>query len=352
MPYTPPNLQQCVEQSRRDFQAQLPGSNAWLFPNNVAVSAKVFGGLIWGAFRFLSWILKQILVTTCSRDYLYLHGAELGVPPLGAMASTGPVQITGTVGLTIPDNIPINRQDGMVMTTVGDVEIPGGGVVNTTVNTVLTGAMTNTLSGTPLSCAISGVTAVVSLGVLGGTDAESVEAYRQRVLFRKRNPPSVGNPADYARWALDFPGVTRAYVVRAISGPGTVGVYFMMDGTYANGIPTSGDAANLLAYLNQVAPSDAVITAIPPVAQVVNITIANLVPSTPTVKQSITDELTGMFQRRANVAVGSTGLFYYSWIDEAISAAQGEQSHDLTVPAADVTVAIGKIPTLGTITYT
>src|SRR6516162_999564 len=102
MPYNPPTLAQCIEKSRQDFQANLPGSNAWLFPNNIAVSAKVMGGLVWSAFRFLAWIAKQILVSTCSREYLYLHGAELGVTPKVATPSAGPIQVYGTVTLLIP----------------------------------------------------------------------------------------------------------------------------------------------------------------------------------------------------------------------------------------------------------
>lgn len=351
MPYVPPTLAQCVDKSRQDFAANLPGSNAWLFPNNISVSAKVFGGLIWGAFRFLSWILKQVLVTTSSREYLYLHGAELGVVPLLATGSSGPVTVTGTPTFVVPIGTSFVRQDGLVYTTTAGATIPGGGVIDIAVETSVTGALTNALVGTPLSNALTGITNVVSNGVLGGTDAESVEAYRQRVLYKKRNPPAVGSPTDYVRWAMDFPGVTRVFVTRAQFGPGTVGVQFMMDGTYANGIPVPGDVTAILAYLNALAPSDASIIVTAPVAQPISITIGTLKPDTPAVRGAILDELTGMFQRRAIYSPTGVTKFDYSWIDEAISRAQGEDSHDLVAPSADVTVAAGNIPTLGVISY-
>lgn len=351
MPYIPPTLQQCVEKARQDFQANLPGSNAWLFPNNVAVSAKVMGGLIWSGFRFLTWISKQILVTTCSRDYLYMHGAELGVTPKVATPSSGGIQVTGTVTLLIPTGTLFQRQDGLQILSTADAVIPPGGVVTVQGQTTVNGAMTNTIAGTPLTCALAGVTSATSLGVVGGSDAESVEAYRQRVLYKKRNPPHVGSPSDYIQWATAYPGVTRAWVSRAQFGPGTVGIYFMMDTTYSNGIPTGADVNNLANYLSALAPADASLTVLAPTALPVTITIASLRPYTASVRQAITDELTGMFQRRASVDPLHPLIFYRSWIDEAVSRATGEDAHDLNVPAADITVPAMSIAILGPVVY-
>lgn len=352
MPYNPPTLAQCVEKSRQDFQANLPGSNSWLYPNNVAVSAKVFGGLIWAGFRFLAWILKQVLVTTASREYLYLHGAELGVTPKVATKSSGPVEVTGTVGLLIPTGTVFTRQDSLVLRSTADTLIPPGASIEVPVETDLTGALTNTLDGTPLSTALAGIQTATSRGVVGGADAESVEAYRQRVLFKKRNPPLVGSPADYQRWCLDFPGVTRAYITRANFGPGTVGVMFMMDRTYSNGIPTAADASNLKAYLEDIAPSDAMIIVEAPVPLPVPITVASLKPYTASVRQAITDELQGMFQRRSTVDPLNPTSFSRSWISEAISRATGEDSHTLTNPPGDISVPASQIAVLGSIIYT
>lgn len=351
MPYQPPTLAQCVEKSRQDFEANLPGSNAWLYPNNVAVSAKVFGGLIWGGYRFLSWILQQVLVSTSSREYLYLHGAELGVVPIIATNSKGLIEVTGTVGLTVPTGTEFTRQDGLVITTTADGLIPPGGVVNVPGETALTGALTNTLEGTPLSTALAGVLSATSLGIVGGTDAEGVEAYRQRVLYKKRHPPSVGTPSDYVRWCMDYPGVTRVFVTRANFGPGTVGIMFMMDATYSNGIPTLADANALRAYLEDIAPADATIRVQTPVPHPVPINLATLRPYTAQVRQAIADELTGMFQRRGVADPINITSFSRSWIGEAISRATGEDAHILISPASDIILNPGEIAVVGTITY-
>jgi uncharacterized phage protein gp47/JayE len=65
------------------------------------------------------------------------------------------------------------------------------------------------------------------------------------------------------------------------------------------------------------------------------------------VRVAIAAELTAMLLRRA----GPGKTISRSWIAEAISRAAGEDSHDLTLPAADVAVVAGRIATLGAITY-
>ena len=238
-----------------------------------------------------------------------------------------------------------------IQTTGPDALIPPGGVVDIQAQTIVTGALTNTIAGTPLQYGLAGIQQVISLGVVGGSDAESVESYRQRVLYKKRNPPAVGAPSDYIRWATDYPGVTRAWVSRAQFGPGTVGIYFMMDQSYSNGIPTGADVANLTAYLNGLAPSDASLTVLAPRPQVIPVAIAGLRPYTASVRTAISNELTGMFQRRSAVDPLNPLTFYRSWIDEAISRATGEDAHDLNLPNADVIIAPASVAVLGAITY-
>jgi uncharacterized phage protein gp47/JayE len=58
----------------------------------------------------------------------------------------------------------------------------------------------------------------------GGSDAETTEQYRQRLLFAKQNGESIGNEADYILWATAIQGVERCWVYPRIFGAGTVGV--------------------------------------------------------------------------------------------------------------------------------
>ena len=76
----------------------------------------------------------------------------------------------------------------------------------------------------------------------GGTDTETDDQLRARILHRIQNPPMGGAQADYVTWALAVPGVTRAWAAPE-QGPGTITVRFLMDDLRADddGWPTPAD---------------------------------------------------------------------------------------------------------------
>ena len=67
---------------------------------------------------------------------------------------------------------------------------------------------------------------VGSAGLNGGADQETEPERLVRLLTRIQNPPHGGNPADYAMWAMEVAGVTRAWGYRAPHGACTAGVAF------------------------------------------------------------------------------------------------------------------------------
>jgi uncharacterized phage protein gp47/JayE len=71
----------------------------------------------------------------------------------------------------------------------------------------------------------------------GGTDQETDDELRLRVLTRIRQPPMGGDADDYVAWALAVPGVTRAWCSPLEMGIGTVTVRVMCDDLRATGDP-------------------------------------------------------------------------------------------------------------------
>lgn len=63
----------------------------------------------------------------------------------------------------------------------------------------------------------------------GGTDVEDDDSYRSRILSEYTGQGD-GNMADYARWALAYPGVQQASVIPLWAGAGTVLVVVMLTG--------------------------------------------------------------------------------------------------------------------------
>jgi uncharacterized phage protein gp47/JayE len=185
----------------------------------------------------------------------------------------------------------------------------------------------------------------------GGTDVETNDELRSRILRRIRQPPMGGDLTDYEMWALAIPGVTRAWAKGNGMGIGTIVVWFLMDDLRASddGWPTPGDVETVAGYIDKVRPvtvKDCYVVA--PIKQFVDVTISNLVPNTDEVKAEIELSIQNMLKLRA--APGQT--IYASWINYAIMNAPSVQSFYLASPIEDVVMdSDGNMAVLGTISY-
>jgi uncharacterized phage protein gp47/JayE len=196
---------------------------------------------------------------------------------------------------------------------------------------------------------VSGVQAQASaaLGLAGGTDTETDASLRQRLLLRIRKPPKGGAADDYEGWALDYcPGVTRAWTSPKELGTGTVTLRFVMDATYADGIPQAEDVAMVQAVLETLRPVTAELYVVAPVPQALGLSI-RLTPDLASVRAAVEAELLDML--RSEAVPGGTILI--SHVREAISIALGETDHVLLAPTEDVVCAAGEIAVVGDIDW-
>lgn len=143
--------------------------------------------------------------------------------------------------------------------------------------------------------------------------------------------------------------MTRAWVSGGEMGAGTVTVRFMMDSTYDDGIPESGDVATVQAYLDDTSrrPVTAEVFVAAPTAVALDVEITGLTPNTTAVKAAVEAELLDMIRREAEPG----GDIPISKIWEAVSIATGETKHKITAPTDDTTHGTGEIAVLGTVTY-
>lgn len=374
-----PTLPDLVTRARQAFRAYLPGSDAWLWPNNIGPSAKVIGGSMFEVFEFADYIARQKFAGTADGENLDLHGQEFGLGRKPAQPARGVASIAAADAITVLPGAIFRRLDGVQYSaTVGGV-LPSAGTLNLDAVALVDGAASNALAGTPLEI-VSGLTdvhgdalptAVVgSAGIVGGLEIEQdgpdwttdLGTFRGRILFRKRYPPHGGAPADYVAWAASVSGVTRVFVERRWSGAGTVRVFPLMDDLYVDGIAAPGDIARVAEYIETVAPAGAIVTVQAPIAVPVGITISGLTPNTVATQESVLAEERAMFRRLSRVAGSDTphgGMpflatpfsFPRGWIWQAVGNAGGVISDAVTVPAADIALSPGQIPTLGATTF-
>lgn len=375
MPYQRPTLGTLIDQAEADVIA----SAGNLLPIDVlTLLAQDQAGLANLHFGHIDRVALEC--TPWSAIYTLEAWAALRrVPRISAAAATGTATFTGTNGVAISSGLTVTRSDGRVYTvTVGATVASGTATVTIADNTA--GAAGNTAVGTPLTLgsAPSGVNAagVAAAAITGGADAETDDSLRTRMLAVYASPPQGGAVSDYVEWAMQVPGVTRAWCTPLGGGDGTVYVYTMFDVTEAafggfpqgtdgvasaaSGTAATGDQLTVANYIYPLRPVTATVYSKAPVAYPVNFRITDVLPNTTAMQTAITAALAAAFARSAS-PTGTTwpittpgtanGTLYMSTFTAALDAVPGLQRYTLVTPNSAVVAPSGDIPTLGTMTW-
>jgi uncharacterized phage protein gp47/JayE len=365
LPWTTPTLIEVRGLVRDSIRAKLPGADAAV-PNSVMrVLADVQGGQCFTVLEYIDWLANQLLPDSAETEWLDRHGniwlvnSDNTIGRKGPTFASGTVNFTGTPGVVIPIGTQVSGSNVTYETTeeitLDSVPTPARVVAldaGTQGNQVIGATMR--LVGT-----ISGVTDVTVVNLTGGTDIETDDDLRIRVLLRIRNPPMGGDATDYQQWALAVPGVTRAWASPLEQGMGTVTIRFMCDDLRAaqDGFPQPEDIVAVKAYLDSkrpVAVKDFFVVA--PIPEPISFTIENLVPETSATRAAITDSVSSMLKARAAPAYAKDGVaqpaqtIYAAWVSAAISDAPDVESFRLIMDD-HVMPNAGSLAVLGTISY-
>lgn len=348
MPYDRPTLAEIVAETQQDFAARSALDDP-LRRADVAVHARVAAGAVHGLYGAAEWYARQILPDTADAEYLDRWAAIwLSVPRKAASPAVGTVTFTVLAGAVIPAGVLVRALDGQQYATTD----AASGVVPTftaPVEAVLPGAAGNRTAGqaVQLVSPVLGVQSAAVAGELsGGSDLESDDDLRERVLTAIRRPAQGGSAADYIAWALEVPGVTRAWCFPGELGPRSVVVRFVRDND-ASIIPDAGEVTAVQDYVDLVRPVTDQFTAVAPSLLPVNMTISGLAPNTSAVQAAVQSELQDLFAREAEPGGG----ILLSHIRAAISSAAGENDYTLVTPVANLTTSTGQMATLGVITW-
>lgn len=354
MPWTTPTLREVRTMVRDDIMAALSG--ALLLGNSaLRVVADANAGLAHLVLRYIDWLARQLLPDTAEIEWLDRHAdiwlvnADGSIGRKGATLATGSGNMTGISGTIVATGTQL--EGSILYETTEQITL---GVGNTLVHiqAIEGGAVGNLDPGDTINLVNStaNIDSAVTIVIMeGGADEETDDLVRARVLFRIRNPPMGGDAADYVAWTTAVAGVTRAWSYPNEQGIGTVTVRFMMDVLRAGfaGYPQTNDILTVTDYVNAkrpVAVKDFFVEA--PIPFLYSLTITGLQMDTSTVRARIVAAIKDMELRR--IFPGQT--LFRSWLDEAISGAIGEDSHELTF-TTQVMPGPGYIAQLGSITY-
>lgn len=328
-------LQQALTDAAIQAGAELSATDVKLARSNVDAMAFVQGVGIHGAYRYLrDFIARQAIPTKSVDEYLDGWLTAYGLPRKEASVSNGPCSGTGVAGYTLQAGTALQDENGLVFTVLADAPVSVGGTVTPTIVCNTPGLAGNLAPGTPLElvASVPGIDpafTVAEPGLANGADREKDPEAVYRLGQRLANPPRGSSPADYERWALSVPGITRAWGIRNPSGPTSAGVIIMADNNLPYGLPTAAQQQAVYDYIRdpERGPPDELHVIVPePVFVDVHLRIT---PQTQAIQDAATLELKDLFFREAVPA----GRIPHSHLKAAVSAATGEFDHQFLLPA-------------------
>ncbi|QXI55819.1 baseplate J/gp47 family protein [Pseudomonas alvandae] len=344
MPFETPSLPVLVDRTQSDLASDT------LRRSDAQVLARTLAGTAYGLYGYLDWIAEQILPDRADEETLErIAQLRLTQPRNPAQPASGTASFTAVAGAVVDAETVLQAADGRTYRVTTNVTTVAG--LNTVaVEAVDAGTLGNADTGLALTLVqpVAGVTnsfTVLAPGLTGGIAQESIESLRARVIRSYRVIPHGGSAADYETWALEVPGVTRAWCRGNYVGPGTVGLFVMRDGDDVP-VPNPAQLAEVMAYIEPLRPVTAELYVLAPVEVPVAYSI-HPVPDTTAIRAAIQAQLIDLHDREAGL--GETLLLTH--IAQAISGAAGETDHDLVSPVADVPAGINQLLTFGGITW-
>lgn len=371
MPYSRPTLTALRNQAIEDITSSgVPNLDGLLRNAVLRVLAWVMAGLAYSVYGYLDWIARESVPFTSTDEYLEGWAALIGIYRKDSTAATGQATFNGQAGTYLPTGTALTRQDGVPYTTTGDGSVdPTTLAVTVPIVAAINGAATDCDDGTPIAIdtPIGGLNSSgMTVGPCsGGADQELDQPLRTRMLAKYAAPPQGGATGDYQQWALEVPGVTRAFVQPNGMGAGSVIVRPMFDDVRASdggfpqgtdgcseheprGATASGDQLLVADHIWPVQPVTALVYVMAPVPHPIDVTLLALDPNTPDIQAEIIASINDMYLIRG--ALG--GTIFPSDLYEAILATPGLNHFTMSQPALPVTVAAGELPIMGNLNVT
>ncbi|MFH5924543.1 baseplate J/gp47 family protein [Roseomonas xinghualingensis] len=371
MPFARKTLSDLIREAQADI-AQALGLRALLRWRPEIAMARAMAGLTQGLYGYLDWIALQSTPATAMGEHRAGWAALKGVFPKEATFASGMATFLGTPGEALPTGAEVRLADGSAAYQVtAGATVDRTGTISVPITAMVAGPAGNAPAGAALllSTAMPGITSAgVADGPLtGGTAAEEVDSdeFHARMLLAYAEPAQGGAAGDYSSWALQVPGVTRAWVSPNGMGTGTVVVRFMMDAANAGsgGFPAGTDgvasdehrdapaAGDQLAVANHIfprRPATALVYAAAPSPYGITVTIEDMQGDTPEIRAAVQASLIAMFRLRGTLG----GTIYPSEIAAAIDAVPGVERFTLAFPTNAITAPDGALPVLGVLSWT
>jgi uncharacterized phage protein gp47/JayE len=370
MPFPRPSLP-VIQQTAINLltQAQLGNTGTVPAPNSVLmVLTQMIAQMIYSNYGYLDYISLQSVPFTATGEYIDSWANLKGITRTLPTASTALVTFNGVSNTVINQGTTISTNNGFLFTTSNSFTI--GQTANVSINATTTGSAGNFPFPTNLSLqlpqiGVSNVVLVSESGITGGTDLETDASLQNRMLIAYASQPTGGSSQDFVNFALDCPGVTRAWCEPTPSALTNIVVVFVMfdvteadNGGFPQGsnggaaldsriAPATGDQLTVANFIFPLRPVTSIPFIAAPVGVPVNFTINPLTSNTSAIQSLIETAIEQMLLAK-QTPLGMT--LFLSDLTSAIATVPGVTEFSIS-DFTDTNYPVGQMPVLGQITF-
>lgn len=323
--------------------------------NSCDLSARLYAAAaqVQALYHQAQWVLEQSFPQTAQGIYLEQHAALRGLQRDAAAHATGVIRFGAsntTMDLTIEAGTICMTKSGIRFSTTEDATLTAGGsYVDVPAKAVNAGTDGNVAAGaiTIMSAMPTGIQACVNPDAFsGGTNAESDEELRTRLMDSYKRLPNGANAAYYEQTALSYAGVAAATAVGRPRGVGSVDVYVATD----KGIPEAELLDTISAYLQQRREISVDLQVLAPTTRAVDISVA-ILPSSYTTFEKAQSQVDAALRGAFTGSLLGKGVTL-AYLGDLLYHLEGVSNYHIAAPTEDIAASPTILPMLGTVTIT
>ena len=210
-----PTTLEIIEQNIAKYESKLNQTVPSNDKSFVKVDSAIEGALQTALYKYAIERAKQCLALTATGEDLDNIGQEYDVIRGNSQATVLEIELSGTNGVTILSTNDFKGDSNGVRYTIDASGTISGGSVTLSVTASVLGVIGNLIVGDTLTIGSPVAGAETQATVTGvtttGTNEETDDSYRQKILDVIRAQPGGGNAFDYRIWSQEVSGVARAY---------------------------------------------------------------------------------------------------------------------------------------------
>lgn len=318
---------------------------------DLAVRFYAVAAQIHGLYMQAAWTEKQCFPQTAGGEYLDHHAALRGLERKKAARAEGSLRFSvkeaAQDAITIPAGTVCMTAGLVRFETLEEGRLEAGALaVEVPAAAVETGSAGNAAAGTVVQMAVApvGIAACTNPEAFaGGSDDESDEELRTRVMETYRRLSNGANAAFYKKKAMSFDEVVSAVVLPRARGVGTVDVVI----TSREGVPDEELLEQVRSCFDEVREIAVDVTVLKPETQTVDVSVSVKAAEnydSQTVLEQAAQALSGYFD---GTRLGKDVL--RAELGAAVYAVEGVENYVLSAPAADTAIGETVLPVLGTL---